>query len=500
MKITLNHLVELKSGFALLEMEVLDNAEGMAEFLESLQKGETLFKEALQNRAEKEMQRLGFLDHNNKPTKNGKRLIETKQRYIKEYGKYEIEFSQDDKIFDNRIFRVERVEANDRQVELINIDLSKITHLLIDDKGNITDKIKIVKKSVDVEIKPNTSFIEYARFYEINMDGKILANQEMLNKNEMSGKEFLLNTKTFIQKYEQALSPNWDRKNLAYKIDIDELDEFLEKKYIKDIRKLTAKYNAENFEFSNLALYPKEESVARRILTLCLLKDLNETYLTKNELDSKIETYINYKGLNEFLKTESKESYIKDLESELKKEKDKKIFWHYNAIMDLYPKSDLLPNIIKTIVLEDKESLSYYDFVEKIIQNRNIEALIYIDKYFKNKYQNKRAELIVEGFNVEQYLIITDKNNIESLLAMNLKTEEFHPMPHDRYLILKINNDIEVWSITQSDFLRFECKADEIRLDTKGIAEGCVISNVDNLLILTDKLRQIVENFMELKS
>ena len=51
MKIELNHTITLQSGFAFLDIEVLHKADDMAEFLESLQKNEALFKEPLQTRA-----------------------------------------------------------------------------------------------------------------------------------------------------------------------------------------------------------------------------------------------------------------------------------------------------------------------------------------------------------------------------------------------------------------------------------------------------------------
>ena len=320
-----------------------------------------------------------------------------------------------------------------------------------------------------------------------------------IEENEDFSEKFL-DTKTFIQKYEQALGPNWDRDNLVYRINTDELNDFLEEQVIKDIRTLTASFKKEDFTFSNLALSPKEESDAKYMLNCCLLKDLKESYLTQDDLDSKLESYINHKGLNEFLKSSDKKEYISKLESSLKQEKDKTAYWHYNAINDLLPKRDLLPNIIKTITLNYDEELSYADFIDKITQNREIQAFIYIDRYFTDVYQYKKAELIAQGFNTQQYLIITDERNIESLTARQLNARPFDPIPHDRYMILKVNNEIEIWNITQSDFLYFdEIKAKDITLDTKGRAEGCVISNIDNFSIFDNKLKEIIQDFMGVK-
>lgn len=83
---------------------------------------------------------------------------------------------------------------------------------------------------------------------------------------------------------------------------------------------------------------------------------------------------------------------------------------------------------------------------------------------------------------------------------MLLNARPFDPIPHDRYMILKVNNEIEIWNITQSDFLRFdEIKAKNITLDTKGRAEGCVISNIDNFSIFDNKLKGTIQDFMGVK-
>lgn len=492
------HTIKLQSGFAFLDIEVLHNASDMAEFLESLQKNEALLKEPLQTRAKEEMQKLGFLDSNNSLTKEGKKLIKTKKRYIKECGKYKIDFSYNDSIFDNRIFKAKRAEIDESEQELETIDFGKKSYLLLDDKNEKLDKITTTTAKIQKDT--TQSSIIYQRFYEIDSKGKIINDTEKLNNIDIKASENFLNTQTFIQKYEQALGPNWDRDNLVYRINTDELNDFLEEQVIKDIRTLTASFKKENFTFSNLALSPKEESDAKYMLNCCLLKDLSESYLTQDDLDSKLESYINHKGLNEFLKSSDKKEYISKLESSLKQEKDKTAYWHYNAINDLLPKRDLLPNIIKTITLNYDEELSYADFIDKITQNREIQAFIYIDRYFTDVYQYKKAELIAQGFNTQQYLIITDERNIESLTARQLNARPFDPIPHDRYMILKVNNEIEIWNITQSDFLYFdEIKAKDITLDTKGRAEGCVISNIDNFSIFDNKLKGTIQDFMGVK-
>ena len=498
MKIELNHTIRLQSGFAFLDIEVLHNASDMAEFLESLQNNEALLKEPLQTRAKEEMQKLGFLDSNNSLTKEGKKLIKTKKRYIKECGKYKINFSYNDSIFDNRIFKAKRAEIDESEQELETIDFGKKSYLLLDDKNEKLDKITTTTAKIQKDT--TQSSIIYQRFYEIDSKGKIINDTEKLNNIDIKASENFLNTQTFIQKYEQVLGPNWDKDNLVYRINTDELNEFLEGQLIEDIRTLTASFKKENFTFSNLALSPKEESDAKYMLNCCLLKDLKESYLTQDDLDSKLESYINHKGLNEFLKSSDKKEYISKLESSLKQEKDKTAYWHYNAINDLLPKRDLLPNIIKTIALNYDEELSYADFIDKITQNREIQAFIYIDRYFTDVYQYKKAELIAQGFNTQQYLIITDERNIESLTARQLNARPFNPIPHDRYMILKVNNEIEIWNITQSDFLYFdEIKAKDITLDTKGRAEGCVISNIDNFSIFDNKLKGTIQDFMGVK-
>lgn len=499
MKIKLNHTITLQSGFAFLKVEVLHNASDMAEFLESLQKNEVRFEEPLQTRAKEEMQKLGFLDSNNSLTEEGKNLVKTKQRYIEECGKYKIDFSLNDSIFDNRIFKIKREKVNKDEIgELEQIDCGKEPYLLLDDKNEKLDKITTTTAKIQKDT--TQSSIIYQRFYEIDSKGKIINDTEKLNNIDIKASENFLNTQTFIQKYEQALGPNWDKDNLIYRINTDELNDFLEEQVIKDIRTLTASFKKENFTFSNLALSPKEESDAKYMLNCCLLKELSESYLTQDDLDSKLESYINHKGLNEFLKSSDKKEYISKLESSLKQEKDKTAYWHYNAINDLLPKRDLLPNIIKTITLNYDEELSYADFIDKITQDREIQAFIYIDRYFTDVYQYKKAELIAQGFNTQQYLIITDERNIESLTARQLHARPFDPIPHDRYMILKVNNEIEIWNITQSDFLRFdEIKAKDITLDTKGRAEGCVISNIDNFSIFDNKLKEIIQDFMGVK-
>lgn len=498
MKIELNHTIKLQSGFAFLDIEVLHKADDMAGFLESLQNNKALLKEPLQTRAKKEMQKLGFLDSNNSLTKEGKKLIKTKKRYIKECGKYKIDFSYNDSIFDNRIFKAKRAEIDESEQELETIDFGKKSYLLLDDKNEKLDKITTTTAKIQKDT--TQSSIIYQRFYEIDSKGKIINDTEKLNNIDIKASENFLNTQTFIQKYEQVLGPNWDRDNLVYRINTDELNDFLEEQVIKDIRTLTASFKKENFTFSNLALSPKEESDAKYMLNCCLLKDLKESYLTQDDLDSKLESYINHKGLNEFLKSSDKKEYISKLESSFKQEKDKTAYWHYNAINDLLPKRDLLPNIIKTITLNYDEELSYADFIDKITQNREIQAFIYIDRYFTDVYQYKKAELIAQGFNTQQYLIITDERNIESLTARQLNARPFDPIPHDRYMILKVNNEIEIWNITQSDFLFFdEIEAQDITLDTKGRAKGCVISNIDNFSIFDNKLKEIIQDFMGVK-
>ena len=111
------------------------------------------------------MQKLGFLDSNNHITEKGKKLLETKQRYIKECGKYKIDFSYNDSIFDNRIFKAKRAEIDESEQELETIDFGKKSRVLLDDENKVTDSIKILTKLASVQMQRGEEIITYIRFH-----------------------------------------------------------------------------------------------------------------------------------------------------------------------------------------------------------------------------------------------------------------------------------------------------------------------------------------------
>lgn len=96
---------------------------------------------------------------------------------------------------------------------------------MLDDENKVTDSIKILTKLASVQMQRRQEIITYIRFHEINQNGEILRDTECLDgvdieENEDFSEKFL-DTKTFIQKYEQVLGPNWDKDNLIYRINTD---------------------------------------------------------------------------------------------------------------------------------------------------------------------------------------------------------------------------------------------------------------------------------------
>lgn len=492
MTIELIHNIVLQHGFAFLELEVLHEASDMAEFLEACSNNKELYKQPLQKRAKKEMKKLGFLDAEYNITNKGRELIESKKRYIKECGKYEIHFITKDKIFGNRIFMAERANVAEKEINLNEVEFKGNYFLLKDNEAR--DKIIINKVSIEKSINKNDKTIRYTRIYEINSVGEQISDKETINDKKHSNKEPFLDIETFTQKYQEMLRSNWNDEKLYYRVDIEEIDSFIEKQNIADIRTFKASFERDIFNFKDILLAPKEKQDAQYFLNLCLLKDLEESYNTNDELETKINSYIN-NHLKDFLDITEKEQYINNLESKLRSRENKNAYWHYHAINDLAPQKDFKPQPKRHITLEYDEEESYSNIIHKIKQDREIKAFIYIDKYFTNDYQYKRAQLIIQGFNAARSFIITDERNQEALEKMGLQVTSFTNMPHDRYFILKLNDTIELWSITQSDFLYFDSKIDSITLDTKGRAKGCTISNLDNKLsILSNELQDFIKN------
>lgn len=435
MKITLKHPIKLKEAEAYCFLETLQKCPDIADFLTN--PNQEKFKDnALRERIYKFLQTLGFLDENRAITKEGEQVKERKKRFIKEEGKYKITFSQKDSIFSNRLFSFKREKPdtkdnpNNENFEAIHFQTDK-EFLTLDEQT-----FKLTKGDCKFNHIKSHNTILYISEASCHEKWKVLNYTQ--NHNFLEPQSFITKAKAYYKS-----------NNGLEKLDFSTLKDLLKAPSntttIRDIREFRADMHLGEWEFKDMPLSPSDKESAKEWLKECLLKDLEESYLTKNEYNTKCEHYLYNTPLRDF------NNDLEKIELEhIATKKNTKAFWHSKAISDLLPLSNL-STPIKSITIKVGEKITLQKIATQLKrQNEKVYKIISIDRYVRTEIQQKIFLAFIHAFETTTTILLTRDNDKQEhhkmLKDKNITLKYFKDIPnhknepHDRFLILQYKN------------------------------------------------------------
>lgn len=505
MEITLKYQAKLIVADAYMEIKFMRECPDIVRYLEN--PDSYAYNEALKERIGEYLKDLGIYDTNNELTRLGKAIKKSGKRYRAEYGKYKIAFLYDDKIFGTQIVALERSGiANNNNKEIYKMPFKEDSHFifeLIGDEAKM-EQIQLEKKDIHVELVQGKEFFYICRF---DSEGDRFMEETLKIDDKVMP---IKNTPFFVienikRKAYEVLGSSWSGK--YYSLSLPEMEN-----NAKDVREFQITKKLDSFIFKDVPCIPYKQE-AQQWLEKCLLKDLEDDHITKNDFWEIIDYYFSKTPLGDSLESKPDNKYYDDLIQAIKKE-NPSVYWHAHATRDLIVEKEIglkedmaKPKYSDNNVISYgiKEKVSLQDIADKILAGRKCSYCVYIIKHCREGWQAKRIITLIESFfdgKVSAELIIDRSSisrSIDSEYANSLNSDirifdwkEFELNEHDRFIILKVDETCEVWNITNPDFLRFSShNRNRISKNDKGeVIKKCTISKLPKGI---DEFKELVK-------
>jgi len=400
----------------------------------------------------------------------------TKGFPVKEYGKFSLEFFENDANmpFKNINRKIDRESAFNHDISNLKEDQQFIEK--VSNSSNPDFRVEVIKNNKALFSGAGKSKLEivYQNVWQYYLDGKNYSMQEI--------------------PFEEIFGSDWSSKYKALKIDFKTISnnlarESFEYSYLKEIE--IRNFGKFSGNFQNIPIMPKIEDDAKE-WAISLLKDEIESknrYISKEELKQLWNNLLDRKSKLIIFNLEF------DYETILKQfGRASKYFWLLQAGIDLFP-FDRKKNAKNRVIIEAKDNFDLdVDFFQQF-HIQKPQRLIIVDRWIVNLQQFQGLEKVIEAFGNPETTIITqeiiDKQNNKSIGEIidknriikikKLKNE----IVHQRYWII----DDKFYQTSESlDFLKIE----DNKIESKYITFE--LYNKDDL---DEKLLELVEKLNE---
>lgn len=457
MEIRLTHTIKLQRAHAYMFLETQRDASEIVEFLQNKHL-DKYNDEALKARIIEYLKEHKILDDAGKETPKAQEIIESKKYYVKEEGKYKIAFCENDGLFKNYIFSYKRANYNPPNNALRDIKFEKNEFDII--KENENEIIKLRKQKVQIELlahnKDDKTILKYERIIKCKDNDNPKANWEITSDIESIESKRTKDTLISQNDFENKAKEYYDKKGIAY-ITYEDLQNKTKNLKNYDIRNFKINMNINTtqgtWKFINMPILPNDKEDSKKWLKACLIKDLESKYFTQGEYDAKLQYYLQDSPIR-FHKLDS--NFTIELNGLANKQESLKAYWRANAICDLVPVDKAITNPAKILQITKKEKLSIKDLMSKLVKNNKIKQVIYIDSYISSSNQQKAFLAFMSALECENITLITRKNEknqhtiLDSIKVFYFEDIMDKKPPHDRYLFIQYENELQVWNLSNS--------------------------------------------------
>jgi hypothetical protein len=519
MKITLKRKVELKSAVAYLKIQAEARREDIKNYLESSGFPNPIIERGVI----KYLQSIGIYDNNRQLTDRGQKTRQTGLVEETEEGKYQIWYTQGDPLFGTRIFYFRRIKPETRgnpQLEPLDLNFQNKTFVSLPIFGkdgkepaifSVIDRTdtyrgeKIKNTVIDCTWTWNDMQNSFFNFYG-NLDW-LDTNEKQKQKNDSIDGTREIDMQIDFRPYISEIIPNWNEQTGRCRLKLEYIDTPDVMQYFEySGHRQRNGFDSCNFEKLPVEPYNFEEAAEWR--NRLLKAELEKRYVHPDDFASDVITINRKDGFTAYaeqLDIPEIEQFIdRELESGKKSERDA-AYWHLAAPLDLYPG---IPQSLRidSFSLKNGDRVSFGDIAQKFKNGKfHVENAYYFDSYVANYYQQRSVAALLKSLDVPNMCIITDKSN--QYFSTYLSRNEPHifvenigsiypepkDRPHDRYLVLKHDNNLQVWTGTNSiDYIRFDKGIRDIQPDTP----GHVIKSVTYTKIDPDVLESNLKNFI----
>jgi hypothetical protein len=498
MKVTLDKNIQLNSAIVYLKFEKEINRKDIQDYL----KGKQFDNRLIENRVKDYLKNIKVFDEKYQLTALGHSLKETGMLPTVEEGKYQIWFTNRDSYFGNKIFYFKRVQpTRESNGEKLNLRFDSEGHFYLPTENNSFSNLKLLPiKDYFGQNRNYTDHISLRWTWE-NLEKSNYVFDGQLGKGEgvIKLKPTSIYCKEEIKNFIDQLLPNWDKKNERLKIHFEELDEQSKLSFEQNQE---SQWNDFKVQFQKIPLMPYNKNEANKWRNWLISENLRKEYLSPSDFEYtiiEINEKDGFKPYSQSLDIPKPEDFSSNVK------KDTLAFWHLNAPLDLNPnfKAKLK---VKPIELRKDSKFSFNDIVSKLGLDslENISVLAYYDRYVVNLNQQKSVAAFLLAVECKKRIVITDlttkdnssdfiQKNHPEIKLRNCKTIFKSRFPHDRYIILGNNEEIQIWNVSNSiDYITFSDK--NIDRNTQGTIRQSVVFTPVSRGMLDKDLLNFIEN------
>jgi hypothetical protein len=515
MKITLKRKVDLKSAIVYFKIQTEVRREDIKNYLES---DGGFPNPVIERRVKNYLRDRGIYNSGYQLTAKGDKVKDTGMIEEPEEGKYQIWYTQDDPLFGNRIFYFRRIKPDTRsdnpRLEPLGITLDKKPFVSLPIQGsNTKEPVKFsVPDSVDGYTGENRTVATIncewiwdnmeTSFFLFN--GKFSID-DIDNKKEMNEKDFNIDFNSHIPE----IIPNWNEKTRRCKLKMENIE--TNENNVYQYFEYSGSRSCEGFDsccYYKLPVEPYNDEEARAWRNRLLNGELEKQYMHPGDFISNVIAINQKEGFATYADQldipNDIHQYIDEELEHGKKSERGAAYWHLAAPLDLNP---CIPQSLQedAFSLKTGDRVSFEDISAKIKSGFSAETVVYFDKYVTNYYQQRSVAAFLKSFSVLNMCVITNENtkhfdkylskNEEKIFVKNINSiyPNLIDAPHDRYLILKHDDALQVWAITNSiDYIRFD---KNIR-DIKPEMNGNVVNSATFIRIRSDILDSSLKNYI----
>lgn len=345
MKINLNKDIPIKSAYLYLKIKRYKKREDMQNFIKGI--NVHALSKLVKDRIQEYLRQVGIYDSVGSLTKEGSKLRDEGLFAIREEGKYQVWYTENDSFFGNKIFALERVDA-------VNYDRYTSSAAKINLSFNNTIHYDINNQEyTEFQIISNGDL--YGELLDIRTVLKVEWNWEELNKSYYNFRGKLENKYSrdkkvrIIECYNISVEKNlfheinilftkWDSQYKRIALSFDDIKDKRDVITTFQLRTLhidsNNKYNFKG-KAENILVMPNNLSSANLWAHELLLSYIIEDYRVEEDFDNKQSEIKQYKAFEKYANNLNIYNII-DYAPRIR-EYDRVAYWHLQAPQDLMP-------------------------------------------------------------------------------------------------------------------------------------------------------------------
>ena len=461
MKITIKNKIPVHEGFAYIHMTKETPRLDIQNYLN----GRRPTDEYICENIDRYLQKLNVYDRYKSITEIGEKVIR-KGVYPQAFqGKYHIGYVNEENGYKIIFYKRKQSDRN-KNIRTENISFRK-KHIAIDNDIKEPTKIQLENTLLDVEsrnekakdidfiniIKCDDREEEITRKYiGRNVDNENINISYTRNKINDEDRFQILNVS-------RKLNGEWiDQYKRVALYNIDNLDDNELKNFIIPYKRFEE--DGKSITVENIDIMPRDEEQAKRWIEKLLEIEARKEYLQQGDIDRIINNYRE----REIIRDDWR---LPDIEAEdfAEKSKDKNVYWHLYAPLDLNPIEFQKKYNKDILTIEKGKIYSFSEILEKIGVSK-AKWVGYYDRFISFTNQQIIAEKFLSSIDTSCRLALTLRNKIknydgetysyisECYDEKGIKVDYIKDIfrekePHDRYLVIcDLNEKISVWAMT----------------------------------------------------